>query len=55
MQHYLKREVNVRLMVKTIEARSAGNRAIYMVIEVNTDDIKEVLGLWTAPTEGAKF
>ena len=45
----------MRLMVKTIEARSAGNRAIYMAIEVNTDDIKEVLGLWTAPTEGAKF
>jgi putative transposase len=43
------------LMVKTREAGSAANRAIYMAIGVNTDGIKEVLGLWTAPTEGAKF
>ena len=38
------------LMVKTREAGSAANRAIYMAIGVNTDGIKEVLGLWTAPT-----
>ena len=43
------------LMVKTREAGSAANRAIYMAIGVNTDGIKEVLGLWTAATEGAKF
>ena len=43
------------LMVKTREAGNAANRAIYMAIGVNTDGIKEVLGLWTAPTEGAKF
>jgi putative transposase len=43
------------LMVKTREAGSAANRAIYLAIGVNTDGIKEVLGLWTAPTEGAKF
>jgi putative transposase len=43
------------LMVKTREAGTAANRAIYLAIGVNTDGIKEVLGLWTAPTEGAKF
>lgn len=43
------------LMVKTREAGTAANRAIYLAIGVNTDRIKEVLGLWTAPTEGAKF
>ena len=42
-------------MVKTREAGSAANRAIYLAIGVNTDGIKEVLGLWTAPSEGAKF
>jgi putative transposase len=43
------------LMVKTREAGSAANRAIYLAIGVNVDGQKEVLGLWTAPTEGAKF
>jgi putative transposase len=43
------------LMLKTREAGSAANRAIYLAIGVNTDGIKEVLGLWTAPSEGAKF
>ena len=42
-------------MVKTREAGSAANRAIYMAIGVNIDGQKAVLGLWTAPTEGAKF
>ena len=42
-------------MVKTRQAGSAANRAIYMAIGVNTDGLKEVLGLWTAATEGAKF
>jgi putative transposase len=43
------------LMVKTREAGSAANRAIYLAIGVNTEGMKEVLGLWTAATEGAKF
>ena len=42
-------------MVKTRQAGSAANRAIYMAIGVNTDGLKEVLGLWTAATEGTKF
>ena len=43
------------LMVKTREAGSTANRAVYLAIGVNTEGQKEVLGLWTAPTEGAKF
>jgi putative transposase len=43
------------LMVKTREAGSAANRAVYLAIGVNTAGQKEVLGLWTAATEGAKF
>ncbi len=43
------------LMVKTREAGQSANRAIYLAIGVNTDGLKEVLGLWAAPTEGAKF
>jgi putative transposase len=43
------------LMVKTREAGHSANRAIYLAIGVNADGLKEVLGLWTAATEGAKF
>jgi putative transposase len=43
------------LVVKTREAGSAANRAIYLAIGVNTEGQKEVLGLWTAATEGTKF
>ncbi|WP_020676302.1 IS256 family transposase [Geopsychrobacter electrodiphilus] len=31
------------------------NKAVYLAIGVNLDGLKEVLGLWTADTEGAKF
>lgn len=43
------------LMVKTREAGHSANRAVYLAIGVNTEGLKEVLGLWAAPTEGAKF
>lgn len=43
------------LMVKTRESGTVTNRAIYMAIGVNTEGHKEVLGLWSAATEGAKF
>lgn len=35
--------------------RACRQPAIYLAIGVNTDGMKEVLGLWTAATEGAKF
>jgi putative transposase len=31
------------------------NKAVYLAIGVNIDGLKEVLGMWTAETEGAKF
>ena len=31
------------------------NKAVYLAIGVNMEGIKEVLGMWTAETEGAKF
>jgi len=31
------------------------NKAVYLAIGVNLDGIKEVLGMWTADTEGTKF
>ena len=31
------------------------NKAVYLAIAVNMDGIKEVLGMWTAENEGAKF
>ena len=43
------------LMVKTRENGSVANRAVYMAIGINMEGQKEVLGLWVAPTEGAKF
>jgi putative transposase len=43
------------LMVKSRDHGSVGNRAIYLAIGINTEGMKEVLGLWAAQTEGAKF
>jgi len=31
------------------------NKAVYLAIGINLDGIKEVLGMWAAETEGAKF
>ncbi len=31
------------------------NKAVYLAIGINTDGIKEVLGMWIAKTEGGKF
>ena len=42
-------------MVKTRKSGSAANRAIYMAIGINMEGQKEVLGLWSAANEGAKF
>lgn len=41
-----------------IKVRSDGhvhNQAVYLAIGINMDGIKEVLGMWIAKTEGAKF
>ena len=43
------------LMLKVRDSRSVAPRAVYLAVGVNRDAIKEVLGIWTAQTQGAKF
>src|SRR6266849_308971 len=43
------------LMVKVRDEGHIQNQAIYVVLGVNLEGQKEVLGLWVAQTEGAKF
>jgi putative transposase len=43
------------LMVKVRDEGHVQNQAIYVVLGVNLEGQKEVLGLWVAQTEGAKF
>jgi len=43
------------LQVKIRDGSHVRNKAIYMVIGINLQGLKEVLGLWIEQTEGAKF
>ena len=43
------------LMVKVRDEGHVQNKAIYVVLGVNLEGQKEVLGLWVAQSEGAKF
>jgi putative transposase len=43
------------LFVKMRHEGRIENRAVYVVIGIRMDGTREVLGLWTANTEGAKF
>jgi putative transposase len=43
------------LQVKVRDGAHIRNKAVYLAIGVNLAGIKEVLGLWVAQTEGAKF
>jgi putative transposase len=43
------------LQVKVRDGAHIRNKAIYLAIGINLSGIKEVLGLWVAQTEGAKF
>ncbi len=43
------------LQVKIRDGAHIRNKAIYLAIGVNLSGIKEVLGLWVAQSEGAKF
>jgi putative transposase len=43
------------IMVKIRDGAHILKKAIYLVIGVNLEGIKEVLGMWVAQTEGAKF
>jgi len=43
------------LQIKVRDDGRISNRAFYLAIGVNMSGLKEVLGIWTAQTEGAKF
>ncbi len=43
------------IQFKVRDAGHVMNKAVYLAIGVNMDGLKEVLGLWIAQTEGAKF
>jgi putative transposase len=43
------------LMVKVRDGAHVRNKAAYIVVGVDTDGIKHVLGIWIANTEGSKF
>lgn len=43
------------LQVKIKDQNQVVNKAIYMAIGVTMDGLKEILGLWVSPSEGAKF
>jgi putative transposase len=43
------------IMVKSRQDGQVCNRAVYMALGVNMEGQKELLGLWIAGTEGAKF
>ncbi|MCE3269578.1 MAG: family transposase [Burkholderiales bacterium] len=43
------------VVIKVQENKSIINKAVYLALGVNTSGIKELLGLWIAQTEGAKF
>jgi putative transposase len=43
------------LVVKVRESSHIQNKAIYLIIAINTSGRKEVLGLWISQNEGAKF
>lgn len=43
------------IRVKIRDGGAVYNKAVYLAIAVNTDGLKEVLGIWVAKNEGAKF
>ena len=43
------------LQIKIRDGGQVRNKAIYLVIGINLNGLKEVLGMWVAQTEGAKF
>jgi transposase-like protein len=43
------------LVIRSRDSGSMQNKSVYLALGVNTDGEKELLGLWIAQTEGAKF
>lgn len=43
------------IVVKVRDEGKVSNRAIYLALAINMEGKKEVLGMWSSPTEGSKF
>lgn len=43
------------LVVKVKENKQIINKSVYLALGINQDGLKEVLGMWVSPNEGAKF
>jgi putative transposase len=45
----------LRVKIRDADSRMVKNKAVYVALGVSTDGVREVLGLWIADNEGAKF
>ena len=45
----------LRVKIRDADSRMVKNKAIYIALGVSRDGVREVLGLWIADNEGAKF
>jgi hypothetical protein len=45
----------LRVKIRDTDSRMVKNKAVYVALGVNRDGMREVLGLWIADNEGAKF
>ena len=45
----------LRVKIRDADSRMVKNKAVYVALGVSRDGVREVLGLWVAENEGAKF
>ena len=45
----------LRVKIRDADSRTVKNKAVYVALGVSRDGVREVLGLWIAENEGAKF
>lgn len=45
----------LRVKIRDADSRTVKNKAVYIALGVTRDGLREVLGLWIAENEGAKF
>jgi transposase-like protein len=45
----------LRVNIRDADSRMVKNKAVYVALGVSRDGLREVLGLWIADNEGAKF
>jgi len=45
----------LRVKIRDSDSRTVKNKAVYVALGVSRDGVREVLGLWIAENEGAKF